>query len=217
MMSYFQKHNYSTYERDNYDHFLEKMKFDFPIKSIHITGSNGKGSTANFLYNAYLANGYKVGLYTSPYLEDVTEMISVNGKHIDKDEYLALFNEFKDVFEKYSLSSFEMQTYIAFTYFTRQGLDLVIIEVGMGGFIDATNVIDNPLLAIITNISLEHTAYLGRSISEIAYNKAGIIKEETPVLVGKVDDSAMFAIREYARDMDAPIHVVDDFHNEHLG
>jgi dihydrofolate synthase/folylpolyglutamate synthase len=216
MMSYFQKHNYSTYERDNYDRFLEKMKFDFPIKSIHITGSNGKGSTANFLYNAYLANGYKVGLYTSPYLEDVTEMISVNGKHIDKDEYLALFNEFKDAFEKYSLSSFEMQTYIAFTYFIRQGLDLVIIEVGMGGFIDATNVIDNPLLAIITNISLEHTAYLGRSISEIAYNKAGIIKEETPVLVGKVDDSAMFAIREYARDMDAPIHVVDDFHNEHL-
>ena len=215
MMSYFQKHNYSTYERDNYDRFLDKQKFDFPIKSIHITGSNGKGSTANFLYNAYLANGYKVGLYTSPYLEDVTEMISVNGMNISQDEYLALFNEYKDKFEKFELSSFEMQTFIAFTYFLKQGLDLVIIEVGMGGFIDATNVID-PLLAIITNISLEHTAYLGRSVSEIAYNKAGIIKEEVPVLVGKVDDSAMFAIREYAKDMDSQIYVVDDYHNDHL-
>ena len=215
MMSYFQKHNYSTYERDNYDRFLDKQKFDFPIKSIHITGSNGKGSTANFLYNAYLANGYKVGLYTSPFLEDVTEMISVNGKNISQDEYLELFNEYKDKLEKFELSSFEMQTFIAFTYFLNQGLDLAIIEVGMGGFIDATNVID-PLLAIITNISLEHTAYLGRSVSEIAYNKAGIIKEEVPVLVGKVDDSAMFAIREYAKDMDSQIYVVDDYHNDHL-
>lgn len=215
LMSYFQKHNYSTYERDNYDRFLDKQRFEFPIKSIHITGSNGKGSTANFLYNAYLTNGYKVGLYTSPYLEDVTEMISVNGKNISQDEYLFLFNEFQDKFEKFELSSFEMQTFIAFTYFVRQGIDLAIIEVGMGGFIDATNVID-PLLAIITNISLEHTAYLGRSVSEIAYNKAGIIKEEVPVLVGKVDDSAMFAIREYAKDMDSKIYVVDDYHNDHI-
>ena len=215
LMSYFQKHNYSTYERDNYDRFLDKQRFDFPIKSIHITGSNGKGSTANFLYNAYLANGYKVGLYTSPYLEDVTEMISVNGKNISQDEYLSLFNEFQDKFEKFELSSFEMQTFIAFTYFVRQGIDLAVIEVGMGGFIDATNVID-PLLAIITNISLEHTAYLGRSVSEIAYNKAGIIKEGVPVLVGKVDDSAMFAIREYAKDMDSKIYVVDDYHNDHI-
>ncbi len=215
LMSYFQKHNYSTYERDNYDRFLDKQRFEFPIKSIHITGSNGKGSTANFLYNAYLSNGYKVGLYTSPYLEDVTEMISVNGKNISQDEYLALFNEYQDKFEKFELSSFEMQTFIAFTYFVRQGIDLAIIEVGMGGFIDATNVID-PLLAIITNISLEHTAYLGRSVSEIAYNKAGIIKEEAPVLVGKVDDSAMFAIREYAKDMDSKIYVVDDYHNDHI-
>ena len=127
MMSFFQKHNYSTYERDNYDHFLEKMKFDFPIKSIHITGSNGKGSTANFLYNAYLSNNYKVGLYTSPFLEDVTEMISVSGKHISKDEYVALFNELKDKFEKFGLSSFEMQTYIAFEYFLRQSLKLITL------------------------------------------------------------------------------------------
>ena len=185
MMNYFSHHNFSTYERDNYDKFLDKKKFFFPIKAIHISGSNGKGSTANFIYNAYLANGYKVGLYTSPFLEDVTEMISVSGKHISKDEYVALFNELKDKFEKFGLSSFEMQTYIAFEYFLRQSLDLVAIEVGMGGFIDATNVIDNPLLAIITNISLEHTAYLGRSISEIAYNKAGIIKTDEEIQARK--------------------------------
>ena len=215
MMNYFSHHNFSTYERDNYDKFLDKKKFSFPIKAIHISGSNGKGSTANFIYNSYLSNGYKVGLYTSPFLSDVTEMIKINGENISKDEYVSLFNEFKDDFEKYNLSSFEMQTYIAYQCFIRHELDLVVIEVGMGGFIDATNVI-TPLLSIITSISLEHTAYLGRSLSEIAYNKAGIIKEEVPVLVGKVDDGAMYAIREYAKDMDAPIHIVDDYHNDRL-
>lgn len=213
MMKYFSHHNFSTYERENYDKFLAKQKFSFPLKAIHISGSNGKGSTANFLYNIYLNNGYKVGMYNSPFLEDVVEMVKVNGKDISKEEYVSLFNEFYDAFEKYNLSSFEMQTYIAYQYFLRNNLDLVIVEVGMGGFIDATNII-TPILSIITSISLEHTAYLGRSLSEIAYNKAGIIKEEVPVLVGKIDDSAMYAIREYAKDMDAPVVKVDEFHNE---
>lgn len=215
MMSYFKDHNFSTYERENYDKYLKDRGFSFDIKSIHISGSNGKGSTANFLYNVYLSNGYKVGLYNSPYLEDVTEMIKANGSEISKEDYLKLFEEHLPVFEKYHLSSFEMQTIIAYTYFKRQNLDLVIIEVGMGGFIDATNII-TPLLSIITNISLEHTAYLGRSLSEIAYNKAGIIKEEAPVLVGKVDESSMYAIKECAKDMDAPVKTLDEYHNDRL-
>ena len=215
MMSYFKDHNFSTYERENYDKYLKDTAFSFDIKSIHISGSNGKGSTANFLYNVYLSNGYKVGLYNSPYLEDVTEMIKANGSEISKEEYLKLFEEHLPVFEKYHLSSFEMQTIIAYTYFKRHNLDLVIIEVGMGGFIDATNII-TPLLSIITNISLEHTAYLGRSLSEIAYNKAGIIKEDVPVLVGKVDESSMYAIKEYAKDTDAPVKTLDEYHNDRL-
>lgn len=215
MMIYFSKHNFSTYERDNLDAFLDKMNFSFDIKAIHISGTNGKGSTANFLYNIYLANGYKCGLYNSPFLSEVTEMISVNGNNISKEEYVSLFNEFYSSFEKFGLSSFEIQTFIAYTYFSRQNLDLVIIEVGMGGFIDATNII-TPILSIITNVSLEHTAYLGRSVSEIAYNKAGIIKENVPALIGKVDDSALFAIKEFAKKMDAPLYIVDDYHNDHL-
>lgn len=212
---YFLDHYYSSYERNNYDEFLEYTNFSFTTKAIHISGTNGKGSTANYLYNIYLANGYKVGLYTSPYLTDVTEMIKINGQNIPFNEYERLFLKYKSDFEKFHLSSFEMQTFIAYQYFSEQKLDLVIIEVGMGGSIDATNVI-NPVLSIISNVSLEHTAYLGRSISEIAYNKAGIIKENVPVLVGKLEESAMYAIKEYAKTMNSKLYVVNDFYNEHL-
>lgn len=212
---YFLDHYYSSYERNNYDEFLEYMHFSFSLKAIHISGTNGKGSIANYLYNIYLKNGYKVGLYTSPYLTDVTEMIKVNGNNIPFRDYERLFLKYKNDFEKFHLSSFEMQTFIAYQYFSELQLDLVIVEVGMGGSIDATNVI-NPILSIISNVSLEHTAYLGRSISEIAYNKAGIIKENTPVLVGKLEESAMYAIREYAKSMNSKIYVVNDFYNEML-
>lgn len=211
--NYFLEHAYPTYERNKYDEFLKFMNFSFDVPSIHITGTNGKGSTSNYIYNIYLSKGYKVGLYTSPYLTDVTEMISVNGKHINEEEYLSLFNEYKDVFEKYGISSFEMQTFIAYEYFKRNNLDLVIIEVGMGGFIDATNII-TPVLSIITSISFEHTMYLGASLSEIAYNKSGIIKDEVPVLVGKLDESAMFAIRERAKLTRSKVFIVEDYHNE---
>ena len=212
---YFKEHYYSSYERNNYDEFLEYINFSFPIKAIHISGTNGKGSIANFLYHIYLAKGYKVGMYTSPYLNEVTEMISINGKNITYDEYIDLFLKYKDIFEKFHLSSFEMQTFLAYQFFIKNNLDLVIIEVGMGGSIDATNVI-TPILSIISNVSLEHTAYLGRSISEIAYNKAGIIKENIPVLVGNLEESAMFAIREYSKKMDSKLYVVNEFYNEHL-
>lgn len=212
---YFLEHNYASYDRTNYDNFLEEVKFNFPLKSIHITGTNGKGSTANFLYNIYLAAGYKVGLYTSPFAYSVTEMVNVNGKTISGEEYIALFSQYQPLFEKHHLSSFEMQTFIAYQYFLKENLDIVIIEVGMGGFIDATNVI-KPILSIISNVSLEHTSYLGRSISEIAFNKAGIIKEEGKALVGKVDDSALFAIKEYAKSLHSLVNLVSDYHNEHL-
>lgn len=212
---YFKDHNHSTYERENYDKFLSHMNFSFPIKSIHITGTNGKGSTANYIYNIYLAKGLKVGLFNSPYLSKVNEMILVNGKYIDDEEYLSLFNEYHKEFEEYHLSSFEMQTYIAFQCFIKHNLDLVVVEVGMGGFIDATNVI-TPLISVITNVSLEHTAYLGRSTSEIAYNKAGIIKEDSKAVIGKIDETALYAINEYAKIVNSEIIKVNDFHNERV-
>lgn len=210
---YFQDHNYSTYQRGNYDKYLKGESFGFNIPSIHITGTNGKGSTANYIYQIYLNAGYKVGLYTSPYLDDVTEMISINGKQIGFEEYLNKFLSLKNDFEEYGLSSFEMQTIIAFKMFQEANLDLVIIEVGMGGFIDATNII-NPMLSIITSVSLEHTSYLGGTTSEIAYNKAGIVKQNTPVLLGKMDEFAVYAIKERVKKLNSEIHTACDYFNE---
>lgn len=212
---YFKERNYPTYQRNQYDKFLSDFHYEFNIPSIHITGTNGKGSTAYYLYQIYLKKGCKVGLYNSPYLNDVTEMISINGKQIEFDEYLTQFLALKNDFEKYGLSSFEMQTIVAFELFKKANLDLVIIEVGMGGYIDATNII-TPMLSIITSISLEHTSYLGGTTSEIAYNKSGIIKENVPVLTGKMDEFALYAIRETAKKLHAPVHVVSEYFNEQI-
>lgn len=214
--NYFKLHNYTTYQRSSYDQYLKDMSFIFPIPAVHITGTNGKGSTANYIYQIYLKAGYKVGLYNSPYLDDATEMVSINGKQIDFETYNQKFNELKFDFERYNLSSFEMQTITAFSLFKEANLDLVIIEVGMGGYVDATNII-NSILSIITSVSLEHTSYLGGTTSEIAYNKAGIIRENSPVLLGKIDEFALFAIKERIKKNNNVIHMVDEFYNEKCG
>ena len=214
LKSYFSLRDSSEYSRSNYDKFIEHVHFSFPIKSIHITGTNGKGSVANYLKNIYKRK-YKVGLYVSPFLDDVTEMIQIGDDYISYEEYTSLIDEFQKDFDKYGLTSFEIQTFIALTYFVRSGVDLAIIEVGMGGYIDATNVI-NSNLAIITSVSLEHTMYLGRSLSEIAESKSGIIKKNSIALVGKLDEAAMYPIREHVKDVNASLHIVDDYHNERL-
>ena len=213
--TYFKEHNYPSYERGNYDKYLKDHHFSFKSPSIHITGTNGKGSTSNYIYNIYRKAGYKVGLYTSPYLDDVTEMVSINGEIVSFETYLKKFESFREDFEKYNLSSFEMQTIIAFDLFNEANLDLVIVEVGMGGYIDATNII-TPLLSIITSVSLEHTSYLGGTTSEIAYNKAGIIKPNVPVLLGKMDEFALYAIRETAKKLNSPVHIVNEYYNEQI-
>ncbi len=213
--AYFKEHNYPSYERGNYDRYLKDHSFSFDVPSIHITGTNGKGSTSNYIYNIYRKAGYKVGLYTSPYLDDVTEMVSINGEIVSFETYLKKFESLREDFEKYNLSSFEMQTVIAFDLFNEANLDLVIVEVGMGGYIDATNIII-PLLSIITSVSLEHTSYLGGTTSEIAYNKAGIIKPNVPVLLGKMDEFALYAIRETAKKLNSPVHIVNEYYNEQI-
>ena len=212
---FFEQKSLQTYSRDNYDKYLKKEGFVFDIPSIHITVTNGKVSTAKYLYEIYKSEGYKVGLYSSPSTTTLFEMIQVDGKEISEDEYLSLFNRLEDQFKKYELSTFEMQTIMALTYFKEQKLDLAINEVGMGGYIDATNIFI-PKLAIITSVSLEHTAYLGTSVSEIANNKAGIIKRDVPVLLGKLDENAMYAIRLRAKEMESDVVVVDDYHNEQV-
>ena len=199
LKEYFESVDRGDYQRENFDDFLKKVSFNYTVPSIHIAGSNGKGTTANYLANVYRAHGLKVGLYTSPYLNEVNEMISINGENISDAEIEAAIKENQKLFDKYGLSAFEIQTFIAFNYFKKSGVDLAIIECGMGGEIDATNIF-KPILSIITSISLEHTSFLGRSLCEIAYQKAGVIKEEIPVVTGILDEEAINTIVEVAKE-----------------
>ncbi len=207
--TYFDKVGHGEYQRDNFDSFLAKVNFAYKIPSIHIAGSNGKGTTANYLAHIYRAQGYKVGLFTSPALQVVNEMININGQDITDDEMIGIINEFSKYIDKYSLSPFEIQTFIALTYFQRNKCDIAIIECGMGGEIDATNIF-TPVASVITSISLEHTAFLGRSICEIAYQKAGIIKEEVPVITGILDEEAINTIVEVAKENRSQLSVAVD-------
>ena len=212
LKEYFESVERDDYQRENFDDFLKKVNFKYDVPSIHIAGSNGKGTTANYLANIYRAHGLKVGLFTSPYLNKVNEMININGKDISDEEFVSAIKENEKLFDKYSLSPFEIQTYIALNYFMKNGCDLAIIECGMGGEIDATNIF-NPIVSIITSISLEHTAFLGRSLCEIAYQKAGIIKKEIPVVTGILDDEAINTIVEVTKEKECKLSVAVDAAN----
>ena len=197
----------SDYQRDDFDAFLNKEKFSFNLPSIHIAGTNGKGSTANYINNIYQKAGYKVGLFTSPYFYEINEMIKINNEPISDERIKKYISEHKKLMEKYDLSSFEVMTYIALEYFKDEKCDVSVIECGMGGEIDATNIFDASL-AIITSISLEHTAFLGRTISEIALNKIGIVHEETPVLIDEFDEESNNVIAEYCHDKKSKINLI---------
>lgn len=206
----------SRYEREDWDHFVKKIHLSLDVPFIHIAGSNGKGSTAYYLYKMYRAKGYHVALFSKPFIHKVNEMIKVDDKNISDADFARLYSLHKDDIEKSNLSSFEIETYIAYSYFNEKKVDLAIVECGMGGAIDATNLLSaKPLLSIITTISLEHTSFLGVSLSEIASHKGGIIKEGCPVLVGKLEEEALKRIREIARNEGSDLFVVDDYHHDH--
>jgi len=213
LSAFFLTRDLSSYDRENFDRFLKAIRFSFHIPAIHVTGTNGKGSTVNYLKSIYQHAGYKVGTFLSPFFQTMNEMIALGDQHISDDDIMRLFNVQEANIIKYQLTSFEIQTYIAFAYLDEQKPDLAIIEVGMGGYLDATNIFTN-ILAIITSVSLEHTNYLGKSISEIAKSKSGIIKDRSPVLVGNLDESALFAIRETAKQCHSPLFIVDAYHND---
>jgi len=154
------------------------------LKCIHVAGTNGKGSTSHMLASILQEAGYKVGLYTSPHLKDFRERIKINGKEISEDFVCEFINTNKSFFEANDMSFFEMTVGLAFEYFSKEKVDIAVIEVGMGGRLDATNII-TPLVSVITNIALDHTQFLGNTLEAIAYEKAGIIKPEIPVVVGE--------------------------------
>src|SRR5699024_4919592 len=179
------------------------------IKAIHIAGTNGKGSTIHFLKNALIKNGYDVGLFVSPSMSDVTGHIFINNKKIAEGKFISLLNEMLPIIQQMDESKmhpteFEIITTIAFVYFKRH-VDIALIETGMGGREDTTNCV-NPLLSVITNVSLDHTAYLGNTLEKIAYHKAGIIKDNIPVILGEVQPSVLNIFKKEANLKDAPIY-----------
>ena len=178
------------------------------FKSIHIAGTNGKGSTAHYLTSILMEKGLKVGLYTSPHLKDFRERIRINTECIAKHYVAEFVDKYRESFESLGLSFFEMTVGLAFRYFADQQVDVAVVEVGMGGRLDSTNVL-TPGLAVITNIGLDHTYFLGETLPEIAAEKAGIIKENIPVVIGKTQKETTPVFQNKAAEMEAPINWAD--------
>jgi len=183
-------------------------------KSIHIAGTNGKGSTSHMLASVLQEAGYKVGLYTSPHLKDFRERIRVNGIPIPQKKVVRFIIETKDFLEKQQLSFFEMTVGMAFEHFANEKVDLAIIEVGLGGRLDSTNII-NPVLSVITNIGLDHTQFLGETLSEIAFEKAGIIKESVPVVISQKQPETSPVFLKKAKECKAPLFFAEDTEYPH--
>ena len=178
------------------------------IKTIHIAGTNGKGSTAHMIASVLQEAGYRVGLYTSPHLRDFRERIKINGAFIEKDYIVKFIQNNLNYFDLTSLSFFEMTVGLAFSYFFDKKVDYAVIEVGMGGRLDGTNLI-LPELSIITNIGFDHIQFLGNTLSEIANEKAGIIKPKTPLIIGETHEKTKEVFIERAKMLNSQIIFAD--------
>ena len=177
--------------------------------TIHIAGTNGKGSTSHTIAAILQESGYKVGLYTSPHLIDFRERIRVNGIPASKEYVVDFVGKHKEFFEPLSPSFFELTTAMAFSFFAEQEVDVAVIETGLGGRLDCTNII-TPKLSIITNISLDHTQFLGNTVEEIAAEKAGIIKAGIPVVIGEATEDTRTVFKKKASEVCAPISFAED-------
>lgn len=179
------------------------------FRTIHIAGTNGKGSCSHTIAAILQSAGYKTGLYTSPHLIDFSERIKVNGKPIEKDFVINFVKQNKDFFEPLHPSFFELTTAMAFLYFAEKEVDVAVIEVGLGGRLDCTNII-TPDLSIITNISFDHTQFLGNTLKEIAKEKAGIIKEKRPVIIGEYTPETKTVFENKAKSTNSDIIFAED-------
>lgn len=204
----YQTQGASAYKEDLKNILLLSEHLGNPHKNlacIHVAGTNGKGSTSHMLASVLQAAGYKVGLYTSPHLRDYRERIKINGKEISQDFVCSFIQKHKNFLEKLDISFFEMSVGLAFEYFTLEKVDIAIIEVGMGGRLDATNII-TPLVSVITNISMDHTQFLGTTIEAIAKEKGGIIKKEIPVIISEYNPITKMVFSAIAKEKNAEIY-----------
>lgn len=195
---------------------LDKL-FDSPhkkYKTIHIAGTNGKGSTSHLLAAILQQSGYRVGLYTSPHLVDFKERIRVNGEKISEKYVVDFVSNNRADYEAIHPSFFELTMMMAFCYFAEQEIDIAVIEVGLGGRLDSTNII-TPILSIITNISLDHTQFLGDTLPKIAAEKAGIIKTHIPVVIGEAEGEVRTVFETKARQQKSPVIFAEDLNLIH--
>lgn len=208
----FQMQGASAYKKDLTNTLLLAEYLQHPetkFKSIHVAGTNGKGSTSSMIASILQEAGYKVGLYTSPHLKDFRERIKINGEMIAEDFVVDFVMQNKHFFELNQLSFFEMTVGLAFDYFAKEQVDVAVIEVGMGGRLDSTNII-SPLISVITNIGFDHTQFLGDTLSKIAFEKAGVIKKNIPVVIGEYVAETKKVFQEKAIIEDAPIYFAQD-------
>ncbi len=180
------------------------------FKSIHVAGTNGKGSTSHMMASILQQAGYKVGLYTSPHLKDFRERIKINGEMISEETVIEFIDRHHEFLDNQGLSFFEMTVGMAFDFFATQSVDVALIEVGLGGRLDSTNII-SPELSIITNIGYDHMQFLGETLPEIAYEKAGIIKPGIPVIIGEKHEETTAVFESIARERQALLHWAEAF------
>jgi len=212
----YQKQGASAYKEDLTNTILLANHIQNPekeIKTIHVAGTNGKGSTSHFLASILQEAGYKTGLYTSPHLKDFRERIKINGEDISENFVVDFIASNKSFFEENQLSFFEMTVGLAFDYFRQENVDIAIIEVGLGGRLDSTNII-SPLLSVITNIGLDHIQFLGNTIKKIASEKAGIVKPKTPVVIGEYTFETKPVFENKAKDMQSEIFFASELIQE---
>lgn len=178
------------------------------LRAIHVAGTNGKGSTAHLIAAALQASGLKVGLFTSPHLVSLTERIRINGTPILEAKVADFIEQNRAFLDEIQPSFFETMTAMAFDYFVQQGVDIAVIEVGLGGRLDSTNVL-TPILSVITNIGMDHTEFLGNTLTQIAREKAGIIKPGVPVVIGETHPQTINVFLERAQECGSPIYFAD--------
>lgn len=212
----YQQQGASAYKKDLTNTILLAKHLGNPeakIKAVHVAGTNGKGSTSSMIASVLQEAGYRVGLYTSPHLKDFRERIKINGEMISEDFVVKFIKQNKSFFEENSLSFFEMTVGLAFDYFVQESVDIAVIEVGMGGRLDSTNII-TPLISVITNIGLDHTQFLGNTIEAIAREKAGIIKPKVPVVIGEYTEETKEVFLAKALECDSDIYFASDLITE---
>lgn len=212
----YQLQGVSAYKKDLTNIHLLAAHLNNPhknVKCIHVAGTNGKGSTSHMLASILQEAGYKVGLYTSPHLKDFRERIKINGKDISEEFVCEFIQKNKVFFEENDMSFFEMSVGLAFEYFTKEKVDISIIEVGLGGRLDATNII-TPLISVITNIGIDHVQFLGNTLEAIAGEKAGIIKSKIPVVIGEYTPETKPVFLVKAKENHSEIYFASDLISE---